>query len=188
MLNLFFSFNVIKVYIYGFYISAIAMLLITLYGAYFGTMEYLQTGKVIIGEILVKTHFPTSGSFNLVTYLMIFSVIAWYAITKIFENKTSQISKTIKSVGLIIILIFWAVSLYELVYNIFLLNSLMTKSAITNNLDFETLNIPYPTKETPWNLIFATKMFLAGTLITSHAFFVISSSIKKTSKNVNVVE
>ncbi len=182
ILNSLFDFDIQKVYIFGFYISAILMLIITSYGAYSGTLEYLHTGKIIIGEILVKTHFPTSGSFNLVTYLMIFSVISWYTITKIFENKTNQISKTIKSAGLIIILVFWAVSLYELVYNLFLLNSLMTKNVINNNFDFETLNIPYPTKETPWNLIFATKMFLAGTLITSHAFFVISSSIKKQSK------
>ncbi len=183
MFNIFFDFDVDNVYICGFYLSAIFMLVISLYGAYVGTLDYLDTGKIVIGEILVKTHFPTSGSFSLVTYLMIFSVLAWYTITKIFENKTKQISKSIRSVGLIIVLIFWAVALYELVYNLFLLNSLMTKSVINNNLDFETLNIPYPTKETPWNLIFATKMFLAGTLITSHAFYIISSSIKK-SKNL----
>ena len=45
--------------------------------------EYLQTGRVVIGEVLVETEFPLRGLFKLVTYLMIVSVVGWYCVVRL---------------------------------------------------------------------------------------------------------
>jgi hypothetical protein len=37
--------------------------------------------------------------------------------------------------------------------------------------DIDNLSIAYPDPERPWNLVFATKVFLAGFIITAHAFY-----------------
>jgi hypothetical protein len=42
----------------------------------------------------------------------------------------------------------------------------------------DSINIPYPNPQTPWNLVFATKMSLAAFLISSHAFYIISKKGK----------
>ena len=59
------------VYLIIFYISAIMMTAITFYALYLSVVEYAATGKIVIGEILVKTEFPFKGLSKLVTYLMI---------------------------------------------------------------------------------------------------------------------
>ena len=37
--------------------------------------------------------------------------------------------------------------------------------------DIDSLTIAYPDLNRPWNLIFATKIFLAAFLISAHAFY-----------------
>src|SRR6059036_1198328 len=68
------------VYLVVFYISAIIMTSITFYALYQSTVEYAATGKIIIGEILVKTEFPFKGLSKLITYLIIKTSITFYAL------------------------------------------------------------------------------------------------------------
>lgn len=49
------------VYLIVFYISAIMMAAITFYALYQSIIEFAATGKIVIGEILVKTEFPFKG-------------------------------------------------------------------------------------------------------------------------------
>ena len=37
--------------------------------------------------------------------------------------------------------------------------------------DIDKLSIAYPDPERPWNLVFATKVFLAAFIISTHAFY-----------------
>ena len=48
---------------------------ITTYAIYVSVNEYLNSGKVVIGEVLVDTEFPVKGLSKLVTYLMIVLVV-----------------------------------------------------------------------------------------------------------------
>jgi PhoPQ-activated pathogenicity-related protein len=43
----------------------------------------------------------------------------------------------------------------------------------------DRISVPYPNPETPWNLVFATKMTLAALFISAHAFYIISKSKKQ---------
>ena len=47
-----------RFYLVVFYICAVIMAVITFYSIYVSLNEYLATGKVIIGEVLVNTEFP----------------------------------------------------------------------------------------------------------------------------------
>jgi hypothetical protein len=44
------------------------------------------------------------------------------------------------------------------------------------HLNLDNISISYPNPDTPWNLVFATKMTLAGFLISAHAFYIITRS------------
>ena len=37
--------------------------------------------------------------------------------------------------------------------------------------DIDRLSVAYPDPERPWNLVFATKVFLAAFIISTHAFY-----------------
>jgi hypothetical protein len=147
---------------------------ITFYAIYVSLNEYLQTGRVVVGEVLVETEFPFQGLAKLVTYLMIVSVVSWYCVVKLGGDKVSGIPKWLKSILQLIVLAIAIVSLYEFVYNFAVWNSLMTADVLTGAIEFDGSNIPYPNPKTPWNLVFATKMSLAAFLISAHGFYTMS--------------
>jgi hypothetical protein len=140
-----------KIFLGVFYFCAFVMASITFYAIYVSLGEYMQTGKVVIGQVLVETEFPFKGLAKLITYLMIVSVVGWYC-----------------------------VALYEFVYNFIVWNSLMTADAIRGVMRFDNLNVGYPNPKIPWNLLFATKMSLAAFLISAHGFYTMSKPEKKT--------
>jgi hypothetical protein len=156
-----------RIYLGVFYFCAFVMATITFYAIYVSLNEYLQTGRVVIGEVLVETEFPFRGLFKLVTYLMIVSVVGWYCVVRLGGDKVLAIA---------------VVSLYEFVYNFIVWNSLMTADAISGIMRFDDLNVRYPNPETPWNLVFATKMSLAAFLISAHGFYTMSKPEKKESQ------
>ena len=168
-----------KIYLGVFYFCAIAMAAITFYSIYASLDEYQRTGKVVIGEVLVETEFPFPGLAKLVTYLMIISVVAWYCVVKLGGDKVSTIPKSLKAVLQLIVLVIAIVALYEFVYNFIVWNSLITADAIRGVLAFDDIKVEYPNPETPWNLVFATKMSFAAFLISAHGFYTMSKPERK---------
>lgn len=167
------------VYLIVFYISAVLMTAITFYALYLSVVEYAATGKIVIGEILVETEFPFKGLSKLVTYLMIVSVISWYCVTKLGGEKVKEVSPALRSILQLIVLVIAIVSLYEFVYNFIVWSSLITINALGGSINLDSISIPYPNPDTPWNLVFATKMSLAAFLISTHAFYIISMKGKE---------
>jgi hypothetical protein len=168
-----------RIFLGVFYFCALVMASITFYALYVSLVEYLQTGKVVVGEVLVDTEFPFKGFAKLVTYLMIVSVLAWYCVVRLGGDKAKAIPKWLKSILQLIVLAIAIVSLYEFAYNFIVWNSLMTADAIRGIIRFDDLNVQYPNPETPWNLVFATKMSLAAFLISAHGFYTMSKPEKK---------
>jgi hypothetical protein len=168
-----------KIYLGVFYFCAFVMAAITLYSLYVSLNEYMQTGRVVIGEVLVETEWPVNGLAKLVTYLMISSVVGWYCVVKIGGDAVTNIPKWLKSVLQLAVLVIAIVALYEFVYNFIVWNSLITADAIQGVLDFDNKNVEYPNPKTPWNLVFATKMSLAAFLISAHGFYTMSKPKKE---------
>jgi hypothetical protein len=171
-----------RIYLGVFYFCAFIMATITFYAIYVSLNEYLQTGRVVVGEVLVETEFPFRGLFKLVTYLMIVSVVGWYCVVRLGGDKVKSIPRWLKSMLQLIVLAIAVVSLYEFIYNFIVWNSLMTADAISGIMRFDDLNVRYPNPETPWNLVFATKMSLAAFLISAHGFYTMSKPEKKESQ------
>jgi hypothetical protein len=165
-----------KVFIIAFYISAIAMLSICFYALHVSAGEYLRNNRLVIGEVLVDTEFPIQGSPKLVTYLMITSIVSWFCVTKLAGDKVMVISESIKSLFQLLVLAIAVIALYEFVYNFILWNSFLTDEVLSGDFGSDGISVPYPNPETPWNLVFATKMTMAAFLISAHAFYIISKS------------
>jgi hypothetical protein len=168
-----------RIYLGVFYFCAFVMAAITFYAIYVSLNEYLQTGKVIVGEVLVETEFPVQGLAKLVTYLMIVSVAGWYCVVKLGGDKVKSVPKWLKSILQLVVLAIAIVALYEFVYNFIVWNSLITADAIKGVMNFDGVNVPYPNPKTPWNLVFATKMSLAAFLISAHGFYTMTRPERK---------
>jgi hypothetical protein len=161
-----------------FYLSVSIMLLITIYGAYQSANNFITKGKIIIGDVLVETEFPFKGTIKLVTYLMIFSLISWFTAIKIYENSIKNLKVRIKTFIQIISIIAATITIYELIYNFIVWNSLITTNLFNNIFDPNNEEINYPVRETPWNLYFTTQMLLASVIITFHSYYVMTKSKK----------
>ena len=168
-----------RVFIFAFYISAIIMLLICFFALYISAREYLKTDRLVIGEVLVYTEFPAQGSPKLVTYLMVTSIISWFCVTRLAGDRVKNIPESVKSLFQLIVIAIAVIALYEFVYNFILWNSFLANEMIRGELMSDYISVPYPNPETPWNLVFATKMTLAAFLISAHAFYTISKSKKQ---------
>lgn len=165
-----------KIFLVMFYCCAIIMAAITFYALYVSIGEYIKTGRVVIGEVLVNTEFPTQGLAKLVTYLMIVSVVGWYCVTRLGGDKVKDIPKSIKSIFQLIVLAIAVIALYEFIFNFIIWSSLITADAMKGIIRLDDINMPYPNPKTPWNLVFATKMSLAAFLIAAHGFYIMSKS------------
>ena len=163
-----------RFYLYVLYVCAFLMTVITIYSLYVSINEYLITGKVIIGEVLVNTEFPVKGLAKLVTYLMVVSVVAWYCVSKLGTDKVKNVPKSVRSILQLIVLAILIISIYEFFYNFIIWNALITADLVKGELRLDDLFMPYPNPNTPWNLVFATKMSLAALIISAHGFFIIS--------------
>ena len=162
------------IFLIVFYFCATTMALITFYSLYVSMDEYLRTGKVVIGEVLVNTEFPFPVLAKLVTYLMIVTVVGWYCVTKLGADKVKKIPESIISIVQLIVLAILVISLYEFIYNFVIWNSFITVDAINGIIRLDDINVPYPNPNTPWNAVFATKMSLSALLISAHGFYIIS--------------
>jgi hypothetical protein len=168
-----------KIFLVIFYCCAIIMAAITFYALYVSIGEYIKTGRVVIGEVLVNTEFPTQGLAKLVTYLMIVSVVGWYCVTRLGGDKVKDIPKSVRSIFQLIVLAIAVIALYEFIYNFIIWSSLITADAMKGIIRLDDINLPYPNPKTPWNLVFATKMSLSAFLIAAHGFYIMSKSSKK---------
>jgi hypothetical protein len=167
-----------KLYLGIFYFCAAVMAGITFYALYVSIHEYINTGKVVIGEVLVNTEFPFHGLSKLVTYLMIVSVVGWYCVTRLGGDKVKNIPESIKSILQLVVLAIAVVALYEFIYNFIIWNSFITVDAMKGIMKLDSISVPYPNPKTPWNLVFATKMSLAAFLISAHGFYTMSKNSK----------
>ena len=165
-----------NVFIIIFYFSATVMLSICFFGIYISVGEYLKTGRIVIGEALVDTEFPVHGDAKLVTYLMVASILSWFCVIKLAGDKMKNIPQLAKSVMQLILLAVAVTAIYEFVYNLFLWNSFVTVNLVKGAHKLDSISVPYPNPQTPWNLIFATRMTLAAFLISAHGFYITSKN------------
>jgi hypothetical protein len=109
---------------------------------------------------------------------MIASILSWFCITTLGRDKLRNIAKPVKSILQLVILAIVVIALYEFIYNFSIWNSFITHNMIKGKYNLDSISVPYPNPNTPWNIIFATKMTFAAFLIASLGFYIISKANK----------
>ena len=163
-----------KVFLYIFYLCGFMMISILIFGVYTMLEEWQENGTYIMGESLMTTHIPFEGFANLSTWLFFSTIIGWYCCTRVGWKRTAgeKISSIRMSLLQLMLLGFAIICLYEVLYNFNVLNAQITAGIINGGFpDIDRLAVPYPDPDRPWNLIFATKIFLVGFIISSHGFY-----------------
>lgn len=169
-----------KIFLYIFYVCAFMMASITVYGIYAMYVEWEENGSYVMGEVLVKTEIPFENFAKLTTWLFFSTIIGWYCVSRIGWKKTTNLITWKMALLQLMLLGFAIICLYEVLYNFTVLNAQISAGIIDGRVpDIDSLTIAYPDPNRPWNLIFATKIFLVGFIISSHAFYLSTKPRKK---------
>lgn len=163
-----------RAFLYVFYLCAFIMLAILVYGVYAMTEEWQENGAYVMGEALVTTHVPFENFAKLSTWLFFASIMGWYCVSRIGWKKT--VGKKLNGVRMSLLqcmlLGFAIICGYEVMWNFTVLNAQIAAGIVGGTVpDIDRLAVGYPDPDRPWNLIFATKIFLMGTIISGHAFY-----------------
>jgi len=161
-----------RIFLYVFYACAFIMASVAFFGIYSMNQEWSTKGTYVMGEVLVKTEFPTSHFAKLITWLFFSSLIGWYCVSRIGWKKAVKISAWKLTLVQLMLVGFTVICLYETIYNFILLGSQITAGIVNGKVpDIDLLTVAYPDPNRPWNLVFATKIFLAAFLISAHALY-----------------
>ncbi|BDQ29970.1 MAG: hypothetical protein K5798_00640 [Nitrosopumilus sp.] len=163
-----------KVYLYVFYICGFIMLSSLVFGVYVTMIEWMENGTYVMGEAIHNTTIPFENFARVSTWIFFSTIIGWYCVSRIGWRRTAGN----KIVGIkmallqLMLLGFSIITLYEVIYNFTVLNAQMTAGIIDGMVpDIDRLSVAYPDPDRPWNLVFATKVFLAAFIISAHAFY-----------------
>lgn len=163
-----------RVYLYVFYLCAAVMLSAMAYGVYVTTMEWLENGTYVMGEAIHNTTIPFENFARVSTWIFFSTIVGWYCVSRIGWKKTAgnKITGTRMALLQLMLVGFAIITLYEVLYNFTVLNAQIA-AGVTNGMvpDIDTLSVAYPDPDRPWNLVFATKIFLACFIISAHALY-----------------
>ena len=163
-----------KVYLWVFYACATIMASSLLYGVYVTMGEWLATGTYVMGEAIHNTTIPFENFARVSTWIFFSTIIGWYCVSRIGWRRTAgnKITRTRMALLQIMLLGFMIITLYEVLYNFTVLNAQIAAGVVNGQVpDIDRLYVAYPDPDRPWNLVFATKIFLLGFIISAHAFY-----------------
>ena len=163
-----------KVYLYIFYICGFIMASSLVFGVYVTMIEWMENGTYVMGEAIHNTTIPFENFARVTTWIFFSTIIGWYCVTRIGWRRTAgnKIVGTKMALLQLMLLGFSIIALYEVLYNFTVLNAQIAAGIIDGMVpDIDRLSVAYPDPDRPWNLIFATKIFLAGFIISTHAFY-----------------
>lgn len=146
------------------------MVTVTIYGI--ATAAILDIN--VIGETFVTVEFPPMTPpfyAKPITWFMASAIIFWFSLLGLNKEMISRFSKFKRQLFMLIAFFIGAMALYEVLYNFTLWGSLMAVSGILGELNPDILKSIWPNPEVPWNLVFATKIFLLMTIISFYTFY-----------------
>jgi len=180
-----------KVYLYIFYICGFIMLSSLVFGVYVTMIEWIENGKYVMGEAIHNTTIPFENFARVSTWIFFSTIIGWYCVTRIGWRRTAgnKIIGTRMALLQLMLLGFSIISLYEVLYNFTVLNAQMTAGVVGGLVpDIDKLSVAYPDPDRPWNLVFATKVFLASFIISTHAFYLSTKPRKSLDESANQID
>ena len=149
--------------------SGITILLTLAYGI--TTSALYASGSIpVIGQNMVNVAWPLPYLAQPVDYLSVASVIFFYTAIRLWQNRVAQWSHLeLASIQLVAIVVAFA-SAYEVMYNFMLWGAYFSVQVLINNLQANPILTSTP-GPTPWNLVFATKVFMSLFVISGYTAY-----------------
>jgi len=164
-----------------FLFSVGVVLVTTVYGI---IMSIIQ-GTEVVGQTFVDVEFPPIHIFPFfymkpVSWLFAAIIALVHSTLELGKNRISRLSPFKKALVKLAAFIVGTLASYEVFFNFTLWSGLIGANAILGHLDPDLIINPFPNPKISWNIVFATKMYLALMIACFYTFIFISRSESQT--------
>ena len=156
-------------------ISLISLVIIISTSIY-GVLGTLIQGGNVVGEVLVTLEVPPIEVFPLfyskpITWLSAAILALFFASLELEKDRVMQWQKFHRDIIKFFAFFVCAMATYEVLFNFTLWGGLIASDSILGELNVDIIKNTFPNPETPWNIVFATKLFTVLTIISAYSFY-----------------
>ena len=156
-------------------ISLISLVVIISTSIY-GILGTLIQGGNVVGEVLVTLEVPPIEVFPLfyskpITWLSAAILALYFSSLELGKDMVMQWRKVHRDILKFFAFFVCAMATYEVLFNFTLWGGLIASDSILGELNVDLIKNTFPNPETPWNIVFATKLFTVLTIISAYSFY-----------------
>jgi len=156
-------------------ISLVSLVIIISTSVY-GILATLIQGGNVVGEILVTLEVPPIDVFPLfyskpITWLSAAILALFFSSLELGKDRIMQWHKPRRDILRFIEFFVGAMAVYEVLFNFTLWSGLIARDSIIGELNVDLIKNTFPNPETPWNIVFATKLFTVLAIISAYSFY-----------------
>ena len=156
-------------------ISLVSLVIIISTSVY-GILATLIQGGNVVGEILVTLEVPPIDVFPLfyskpITWLSAAILALFFSSLELGKDRIMQWHKPRRDILRFIAFFVGAMAVYEVLFNFTLWSGLIARDSIIGELNVDLIKNTFPNPETPWNIVFATKLFTVLAIISAYSFY-----------------
>jgi hypothetical protein len=140
----------------------------------YGIFASITQDVNVVGETLVTFEVPPISMFPLfyskpITWLSAAILAMFFSVLELNVERISKWSKSRRDFIKFASLFIGAMAFYEVLFNFTLWSGLIARDAILGELNVDIIKNPFPNPQTPWNIVFATKLFTVLTIIAAYS-------------------
>jgi type III secretory pathway component EscS len=155
------------------------VIITTVYGV---AMSVIQ-GIEVVGQTFVDVEFPPIHIFPFfymkpISWLFAAILSLTYCTIELKKESIRNLSPFVKGVTKIVAFMIGILAAYEVLFNFTLWGGLIAADATLGHLNPDLMINPFPNPKIPWNIVFATKIYLA-TMIVSFYYFLSVNRMQK---------
>ena len=156
-------------------ISLISLVVIISTSIY-GILGTLIQGGNVVGEVLVTLEVPPIEVFPLfyskpITWLSAAILAFYFSSLELGKDMVMQWRKFHRDILKFFAFFVCAMATYEVLFNFTLWGGLIASDSILGELNVDIIKNTFPNPETPWNIVFATKLFTVLVIISAYSFY-----------------
>lgn len=157
-------------------------LAIFIFAGLYGIIESLIQGIDVIGLSYVTIEFPPLWLFGIgakpVSWLFVTGIALLYSTLELHTKRIMNFSKPKYALLKMFAFVVFGISLYEIFFNFTLWSGLIAADAVYENLNPDTIINPFPNPNTPWSVVFSTKMFVMLTILSGYYLYFLAQHEK----------